>query len=141
MYKPESIVENETHKNARDLRYKHITYSRNCNRIWSLGNVRTNEDHPEYSIIKIGQNLRRFLETWGNFLSLKLDYHLTLVWKLLKDYYYYLIIIIRRRRHEWKLCKKLKFDHTNKKHMHKPMTEWRMTDTMSYGILTSKRIT
>ena len=46
-----------------------------------LGNRRTNRDHPDYSIIKIGQN------TWKSLVTQTpvRDHQLTLVWKTLKE--------------------------------------------------------
>ena len=41
-----------------------------------IGNDRKNQDNPDYSIIEIGQTLRRFLETWG-LLSLRLQWKTT----------------------------------------------------------------
>ena len=39
-----------------------------------LGNKTTRGDHPGYSIIKIGQNSEKILETLGDLLSLKLQW-------------------------------------------------------------------
>ena len=38
------------------------------------GSKRMSGDHPNYSTIEIGQILRRVLETWGDLLSLKLQW-------------------------------------------------------------------
>ena len=75
------------------------------------------------ALLRTARTLKRVLETWGDLLSLKIqwkNYQLTLMWKTLKEW-----ILIIKTRHGWlgkvihrKMCKKFKFDHTKKWYMH-----------------------
>ena len=106
-----------------------------------LGNKRTTGDNPNCSIAKSSRILRRVPETWGNLLSLRLserpspnsdvkifqgennnnnNNHIISECSKFAEKEYMI-------RHDWvgkviqvKLCKKFKFDHSNKWYIHNP---------------------
>ena len=70
---------------------------------WGLRNNRTSGDHPNNGVIKIRQNTENSPgDLW------ELNKEITLVWKTFKKVIH------------WEMCKKFKFDHTNKWYMHHP---------------------
>ena len=97
-----------------------------------FGNKRTSGDHPNYSISRSARILRKVLKTWGDLLSSKLQ------WKTIgKGWCEKLEIIISefsklaQKKYKtrpdwvgiaipWKLCNRLKLNHTNKWYMQNP---------------------
>ena len=119
-----------------------------CRNRKKLGNKRTSGDHPNYSNVEIGQDTKENLGDMRKLAVIQTsmrNHQLMLVWKILKrcnkianvGHAVTINHIISeccklaqkeyKTRHEWvgkvthwEMCKKLKFDHTNKWYMHNP---------------------